>query len=202
METVAAVAVGAVVLGALLVASGARAQARKRDAFIAACTPLGATVLAGPTPACVLERAGLRLVLMRVERRDQLPPRVDVLLEAALSLIPAGGVVLRENEKPSHHGPPEAAPKVEAALTPQVRAVVTQRLGGRLAFRSLDTLVPDAAFRVLLRTRWADEWRGMLLQTWLPLGASTAELETAVTGLLEVRAALVSSPGVEERGRG
>jgi hypothetical protein len=42
----------------------------------------------------------------------------------------------------------------------------------------------------------------MRLQTWLPLGATTAELETAVAGLLEVRAALLPSPGIEERGRG
>ena len=199
---VAAAALGVLSVAVVVFVLAARVAAQKREAFIAACSPLGSTVLAGPTPACVLERAGLRLVLMRVERRDQLPPRVDVLLEAALSLVPAGGAVLRPNEKPSHHGPPEAAPKVEAALTPQVREAVKQRLGGRLAFRSLDTLVPDAAFRVLLRTRWADEWRGMLLQTWLPLDVSTAELETAVAGLLEVRAALVTSPGVVERGRG
>ena len=199
---VAAAALGVLSVAVVVFVLAARVAAQKREAFIAACSPLGAAVLAGPTPACALERAGLRLVLMRVERRDRLPPRVDVLLEAALSLVPAGGAVLRPNEKPSHHGPPEAAPKVEAALTPQVRDVVTQRLGGRLAFRSLDTLVPDAAFRVLLRTRWADEWRGMLLQTWLPLDVSTAEVETAVAGLLEVRAALVTSPGVVERGRG
>lgn len=199
---VAAVALGVLSVAVVIFVLAARVAAQKRGAFIAACSPLGAAVLAGPTPACALERAGLRVVLMRVERRDQLPPRVDVLLEAALSLVPAGGAVLRPDDKPSHHGPPEAAPKVEAALTPQVREVVTQRLGGRLAFRSLDTLVPDAAFRVLLRTRWADEWRGMLLQTWLPLDVSTAELENAVAGLLEVRAALVTAPGVVERGRG
>ncbi|MDP1919856.1 MAG: hypothetical protein Q8L14_26615 [Myxococcales bacterium] len=199
---VAVVALGVLLVAGVVFVMAARVAARKREAFLATCSSLGATVLAGSTPACVLERAGLRLVLMRVERRDQLPPRVDVLLEAALSLVPAGGVLLRENDKPAHHGPPDAALKLEAALTLQVRAVVTQRLGGRLSLRSLDTIVPDAAFRVLLRSRWTDEWRGMLLQTWLPLGASTAELESAVAGLLEVRAALVSSPGVEERGRG
>ena len=60
-------------------------------------------------------------------------------------------------------------------------------------------MVPDAALRVLVRSRWPEDWRGLVVETWVPRDADAIALRAAMAGLASVRDMLATAPGVRER---
>lgn len=177
---------------------------REREKKYLALERLGASIGLEPlgtrsfAPSVAGTRDGLGVVVQRVERRDfTLPQRIDVLLESKLSLVPRGGVLLRPGEAPHLEGSPEHTAALTAALTPAVTDAVS-RLGGRCGLRSMDSMLPGSGFDVLVRQRWPSGWRHLLLRTWLPLDATADDVQRAIAGLLEVRAALATAPGVSD----
>lgn len=108
------------------------------------------------------------MLVQRVERRDLfLPARIDVLLQSKLALVPAGGVLLRPDGPRHLEGTAEQRAALEAALTPPVLEAAAS-LAGRFGFRSMDGLLPRGGFDVLVRLKWPEGWRNMLLRTWPP----------------------------------
>jgi hypothetical protein len=171
-------------------------------AFDKTCAAVGFEPLAGPSElyvACGGEVRGRRIVLMWIQNRAQLGPRIDVLAEAGLSFpVESGGALLRPGRAPDLLGPPEVRTAVTAALTPEVTAAVDSRLGGRFAFSSWDVQPATSAMRALVKARWPDDWHGLLVQTWVPLDADPATLKAAMNGLVDVRDVFARAPGVTE----
>lgn len=195
------VGIGAGVMGFTLFAYslGRRAREAKYQALERLGAALGLEPL-GPrsfAPTVAGTRDGLGVLVQRVERRDVfLPQRIDVLLQSRLALVPAGGVLLRPGAEPHREGTPEQQAALEAVL-PTLSAAAAQ-VGGRVGFRSMDNVMPGSGFDALIRRRWPDGWHQMLLRTWLPLDASADDVQRAIAGLLEVRAALAKAPGVRD----
>lgn len=177
--------------------------AKKKGGFEQTCAALGFAPLQGPSVewiACGGEVRGRRFLLMPVERPALLPRRIDILSEADLTLpIPGGGVLLTPGGAPRVSGP--AGDAVRGTLTPDLVAAVESRLGGRFAYSLFDTFAADAPTRILIRSRWPDDWRGLLVQTWVPLDADPATIRSAMDGLVDVRDVLARSPGVTESAR-
>ncbi|MBL8919545.1 MAG: hypothetical protein JNJ54_11830 [Myxococcaceae bacterium] len=181
---------------------------RAREKKYVALEQLGAALSLEPlgprsfAPTVAGTRDGLGVLVQRVERRDLfLPARVDVLLQSRLTLVPAGGVLVRPGAPPHLEGTAEQRAALEAVLTPAVQEAAAS-LGGRFGFRSMDGLLSGSPFDVLVRLRWPEGWRNMLLRTWLPLDAGADDVRQAIAGLLAVRAALASAPGVTDLRRG
>ena len=198
-----ALAAGLVAGIVLVVVVRPRLLARRRAAFARLGDALGFATLKGPSPAyfaCGGEAHGRRFVLYPVDARSILPPHIAVLSEAALTLdIPGGGVLLRPGRAPTVNGGAAATPALRATLTPSLLTTAASRLRGRFAFRLFDTMVPDAALRVLVRSRWPEDWRGLVVETWVPRDADAIALRAAMAGLASVRDMLATAPGVRER---
>ena len=88
---------------------------------------------------------------------------------------------------------------LRAVLTPELRSSIDARLGQRFGLRNWDTLIPGASERVLVKSRWPEDWRGLRLSTWLPLEASAPEIRAAIDALRAVREVLAKSPGMAAR---
>ena len=88
---------------------------------------------------------------------------------------------------------------LRAVLTPELRSSIDARLGQRFGLRNWDTLIPGASERVLVKSRWPEDWRGLRLSTWLPLEASAPGIRAAMDALLAVREVLAQSPGMAAR---
>ncbi len=193
--------VGVVVGGAAFTlaawALGRRAREKKYVALEQMGAALGLEPL-GPrsfAPTIAGDREGLGVLVQRVERRDAfLPPRLDVLLQSKLALVPAGGILLRPGAEPHREGPAEHRATLETVLPTLVEAAA--HVDGRVGFRSMDNLLAQGAFDTLVRLRWSEGWRHMLLRTWLPLDATTEDVRRAISGLLEVRRALTAVASV------
>lgn len=176
---------------------------RAREQKYLALERLGATLGLEPlgprsfAPTLAGTRDGLGVLVQRVERRDAfLPPRVDVLLQSQLALVPAGGVLLRPGAEPHLEGPAEHRAALEAVLPGLVGAAGA--LDGRVGFRSMDNVLAQGAFDVLVRLKWPEGWRHLMLRTWLPLDATADDVQRAISGLVEVRRALAAAPGVKD----
>jgi hypothetical protein len=197
-----ALIVVAVVSGFIAVAFRASKLEADGSVFHARCAAIGFLPLTPATPAyvaCGGERQGYRVMLMLAGAYPglQLPSRVDVLLEARLVGPASGGGLMRAGKNPYFTGRDAAVALL--TCTPELRAAVDARLGGSFAFRSYDTLIPGAAERVLVTSRWSDDWRGLQLQTWVAQDASPAAIQTAIEALIAVRDVFARSPGVAER---
>ncbi|MBM4777565.1 MAG: hypothetical protein GQE15_07655 [Archangiaceae bacterium] len=191
------VGVGAFTIAAW--ALGRRARAQKYVALEQLGAALGLEPL-GPrsfAPTVAGVRDGLGVLVQRVERRDAfLPQRIDVLLQSKLALVPSGGVLLRPGAEPHLEGSTEHRAALDAVLPALVTAAAA--LDGRVGFRSMDNQLAQGAFDTLVRLKWPEGWRHMLLRTWLPLDAAPDDLRHALEGLLAVRRALVALPAVTD----
>ena len=179
-----AVALIVVAVGSGFIAVAFRASKLEADrsGFHARCAAIGFLPLTPPTPAyvaCGGELQGYRVMLMLAGAYPglQLPSRVG--------------------KNPSFTGRDAAVALL--TCTPELRAAVDARLGGSFAFKSYDTLIPGAAERVLVTSRWSDDWSGLQLQTWVAQDASPAAIQTAIEALIAVRDVFARSPGVAER---
>lgn len=199
-----ALLVAAGIAGLFVTLAARSSGASMRQAFEARCATLGFVPLSGASSlylACGGEVGEQRVVLMLIRASgasQRLGPRVDVLVESRLALpIPSGGVLLQPGKEPELSGGPALTGVLSAVLTPELKARVTERLGGRFAFSSLDSLAPTAALRLLIRSKWPTRpWRGLLLQTWLPVAAEAPAIKAAIDGLAAVREALAKAPRV------
>jgi hypothetical protein len=198
-----ALLVAAGIAGLFVTIAARSSRGSMREAFEARCATLGFVPLSGASSlylACGGEVGDLRVVLMLIRASgasQRLGPRVDVLVESRLSLpIPSGGVLLQPGKEPELSGGPALTGVLSAALTPGLKARVAERLGGRFAFSSLDSLAQTAALRLLIRSKWPEPWRGLLLQTWVPVAAEAPAIKAAIDGLAAVREALAKAPRV------
>lgn len=189
---------GAVVLGSL-VFFAREWRAGKYAALEELGAALGLRVLGDQAfaPTACGERQGFAVLVQRVERRDGLPPRLDVLLDARLVLTPAGAVTVQPSWGAAVEGPADVLPQLEAVKAAVLAAAAL--VGGRLQLRALGSLKPDAPFHALGRKLGLTPWSGMMLRTWLPLDATAADVERALSGLVAARAQLTSAPGVTAR---
>lgn len=175
-----------------------------RQTFEERCAALGFTPLVGPTPlyvACGGEVGGWRMMLVLAGKTPGvfLPPHVAIVLEARLDGIARGGVFIRPGSSPDLNGDDASLAALRMALTPELLSGIDTHLGQRFGLRNWDTLQPDAAERVLVKSRWPNDWGGLRLQTWVPLEASGVELRAGLDALLAVRALLARSPGITAR---
>jgi hypothetical protein len=188
-----------------------RIQARHLEKVQSRCERLGFLRLELPeksaetarTLVCAGERRGFRVLLTPVGKRTFLPPRLEIILEARLehSLIRSGSLTLFPGGKPLIQGPEKEETAVAALLTPDLQEAVQAKLAGRFVLNAAESYAPQAPLRALVKSRWPEDLKGLLLRTWVELEAAPEResdgVEAGVESLLALRSLLMLDSGIQ-----